>query len=91
MILGIEIPKDKKTTVTNMKKDLNALRNADIRAAFRSFVWSELEEGIDEGIIDDSCSALCEAMRNTADILFQSSKASATKSWISTHMLRLID
>ena len=91
MILGIEIPKDKKTTVTNMKKDLNALKNTDMRAAFRSFVWSELEEGIDEGIINDSCSALCEAMRNTADILLQSSKASATKPWISTHTLRLID
>ena len=34
MILGIAIPKDKKTTITNMKKDLNALKNTDMRAVF---------------------------------------------------------
>ena len=61
--------KEEKGQRINKKKDLSALRNPEMRAAFRSFVWSDIEENMGITSIDGGNALLCEAMHSASDML----------------------
>ena len=83
-VLDIDILKEEKKITMNTRKDMAGLRNADMRAAFRLFVWSEIKEGIDRASINDSWFGIGQAMRSSDDVLLCTSKVVVNKPWIST-------
>ena len=64
------IPRLEKVVHKNKKKDLSLLKNVEMRAAFRTFVLSDIEQAECGTNVDGYNALICEAMHNASNMLF---------------------
>ena len=90
-MLNTDVPKADYGFRSKNKKDVTGLRHAEMKAAFRAFVWEELDSMTPAEGQTERYDQLCDAFHSAADILLTNTQARPRKPWISTTTLKLID